>query len=109
MPYRKQQNLNEWVEMLHSIYGLSQNYARTQYEILAHLSEVTGNFGKYLFKLKQPNKAAEFLPKMFGWSVALLMKVRGERAQYEDVILTKFPGVCPYCTKAPCNCERGKK
>jgi hypothetical protein len=42
MPYHKHQNLNSWVDMLHSIYGLSQNYARTEYEILAHLSEVTG-------------------------------------------------------------------
>jgi hypothetical protein len=109
MAYRKQQRLNEWVDMLHSIYGLSQNYARTQYEILAHLSEVTGNFGKYLFKLQQPEKAMEFLPKMFGWAVALLKKVRGDTANYEDIILTKYPGVCSYCISAPCKCERGKK
>ena len=109
MAYRKQQNLNEWVDMLHSIYGLSQNYARTQYEILAHLSEVTGTFGKYLFKLQQSDKAIEFLPKMFGWAVALLKKVRGDKGNYEDVILTKYPGVCPYCTNAPCRCEPGKK
>lgn len=93
--------------MLHSIYGLSQNYARTQYEILAHLSEVTGTFGKYLFKLRQPDKAIEFLPKMFGWAVALLKKVRGERANYEDIILTKYPGVCSYCTSIPCKCQPG--
>jgi diguanylate cyclase (GGDEF)-like protein len=109
MAYRKQQTLNEWVEMLHAIYGLSQNYARTQYEILAHLSEVTGNFGKYLFKLQQPDKAIQFLPKMFGWTAALLKKVRSDRANYEEIILTKYPGVCSYCTNAPCKCERGKK
>jgi diguanylate cyclase (GGDEF)-like protein len=95
--------------MLHSIYGLSQNYARTQYEIFAHISEVTGAFGKYMFKLRQPDQAMVFLPKMFGWSVALLKKVRGERANYEDVILTKYPGVCAYCTTSPCQCQPGVK
>ena len=62
--------------MLHSIYGLSQNYARTEFEIFAHLSEVTGAFGKFLFKLKQPERAKEFLPKMFGWAIALAKKVK---------------------------------
>ncbi len=109
MGYSKQQSLNEWVEMLHSIYGLSQNYSRTHYEILAHMSEVTGAFGKHLFKLKQIDKAEEFAPKMFGWAAALLRKVRGEKANYEDVVLTKYPGVCSYCVSGPCACVPGRK
>ncbi|MGC2695224.1 MAG: GGDEF domain-containing protein, partial [Candidatus Angelobacter sp.] len=109
MAYHKTQNLNEWVDMLHSIYGLSQNYARTEYEILAHLSEVTGAFSKYLFKLKQPDKAITFLPKMFGWAAALLKKVKGQRANFEEILLTKYPCVCPYCTSSPCQCAPGKK
>ncbi|HET6929059.1 MAG TPA: GGDEF domain-containing protein [Candidatus Acidoferrum sp.] len=109
MPYRKEQRLNDWVTMLHAIYGLSQNYARTEFEILAHLSEVTGAFGKFLFKLKQPDRAKEFLPKMFGWAVALAKKVNGERANLEDILLTKYPCVCPYCISAPCKCVSGQK
>lgn len=109
MAYHKEQTLNEWVRMLHSIYGLSQNYARTEYEILAHLSEVTGAFGKFLFKLKNPDRAKEFLPKMFGWAVALARKVKGERANLEDILLTKYPCVCPYCIGAPCKCVPGQK
>lgn len=104
MPYHKEQSLNEWVKMLHSIYGLSQNYARTEFEIFAHLSEVTGAFGKFLFKLKQPDRAKEFLPKMFGWAVALAKKVKAERANVEEILLTKYPCVCPYCISAPCKC-----
>jgi diguanylate cyclase (GGDEF)-like protein len=107
--FKREQPLNEWVRMLHSIYGLSQNYARTEFEILAHLSEVTGAFGKFLFKVKQPDRAIEFLPKMFGWSVALAKKVMGERANLEEMLLTKYPGVCPYCISAPCSCKPGLK
>src|SRR5207302_1701636 len=95
--------------MLHSIYGLSQNYARSEYEILAHLSEVTGAFGKFLFKLKDLERAQEFLPKMFGWAVALAKKVKADKANLEDILLTKYPSVCPYCTGAPCACVPGKK
>lgn len=110
MPYRKDQRLNEWVKMLHAIYGLSQNYARTEFEILAHLSEVTGAFGKFLFKLKQPDRAKEFLPKMVGWAVALIKKLKGETANAEEILLTKYPCVCPYCISSPCNCAaRGQK
>lgn len=109
MPYQKTQNLNDWVSMLHSIYGLSQNYSRSDFEICAHISEVTGAFGKYLFKLRQPEKAKPFLPKMFGWGAALLKKLKGEAANFETVILTKYPCVCPYCAKAPCGCIPGKK
>jgi GGDEF domain-containing protein len=109
MGYHKDQRLNEWVDMLHSIYGLSQNYARTEYEILAHLSEVTGAFSKYLFKLKQADKASTFLPKMFGWAAALAKKVKGEKANFEEILLTKYPCVCPYCVSSPCACEPGRK
>jgi len=107
--YHKEQTLNEWVSMLHSIYGLSQNYARTEYEILAHLSEVTGALGKFLFKLKNPDRAKEFLPKMFGWAVALAKKLKGEHANLEEMRLTKYPCVCPYCLDAPANVSPDRK
>src|SRR5713226_1316719 len=95
--------------MLHSIYGWSQNYARTEFEILAHLSEVTGAFGKFLFKLKQPERSKEFLPKMFGWAVALAVKVKADKVNVEELLLTKYPCVCPYCVSAPCKCVAGEK
>lgn len=109
MSWRKEQRLNDWLAMLHQIYGFSQNYARTQYEILAHLSEVTGAFGKFMFKLKQPTRAEEFLPKMFGWAVALSKKISGDETNLEDIILLKYPSVCSYCISAPCRCVRGAK
>lgn len=109
MAYHKQQRLTEWAAMLHAIYGLSQNYARTEFEMLAHLTEVTGAFGKFLFKLKQPDRAKEFLPKMFGWAIALARKVKIDKANVEDIILTKYPCVCSYCTSAPCACVAGEK
>ena len=109
MSYHKDQKLNDWVDMLHSIYGLSQNYARSEYEMLAHLSEVTGAFSKYLFKLKQPEKAQEFLPKMFGWAVALLKKVKTDKANFEEILLTKYPCACSYCISSPCRCAHDKK
>jgi diguanylate cyclase (GGDEF)-like protein len=107
--YHERQRLNEWDAMLHSIYGLSKNYARSQFELLAHLAEVSGAFGKFLFKLKQPDRAKEFLPKMFGWALALARKVEGEKANLEEILLTKYPTVCPYCTAAPCECVPGQK
>jgi diguanylate cyclase (GGDEF)-like protein len=107
--WHKEQSLNDWLLMLHSVYGFSQNYARTQYEILAHLCEVTGAFGKFLFKLNRPDGSLEFLPKMFGWVIALAVKVDGPKANLEDIVLSKYPRVCSYCNKSPCECKPGEK
>jgi diguanylate cyclase (GGDEF)-like protein len=90
--------------MIHAIYGFSQNYAKSAYEIHAHLTEVTGAFAKYAFKRKDPTKAVQFLPKMFAWSLALLKKVNGDGADIELILLTKYPRSCPYCLDSPCQC-----
>lgn len=109
MPNNKNQPLNDWVEMLHSIYGLTQNYSKTQYEICTHLAEVTGAFGKHLFKLRRPDKAMLFLPKMFAWAVALLKNIKGDKANLEELLLVKYPRSCSYCCNVPCDCYSGKK
>jgi diguanylate cyclase (GGDEF)-like protein len=104
LAYQPTQSLNEWMKMLHSIYGLTQNYSKDEYEILSHLSEVSGAFGKYLFKSQNVEKAKQFLPKIFAWAVALLVRMKGDRADLEELLLTKFPTVCPYCRAVPCSC-----
>jgi diguanylate cyclase (GGDEF)-like protein len=104
MRFEKTQDLNKWVEMLHHVYGRTQNYAKSEHEICSHLAEVCGAFGKYLLKKQDPTRAEEFLPKMFSWAVALLKKVKGDSANLEEIILVKFPLVCPYCTEKPCQC-----
>ena len=109
MPFRKNQSLNEWVVMLDAIYGGSQNYSKTPYEIHSHLTEVCGIFAKHLFKRKDITEARKFLPKIFAWTVALLRKVRSEQGNLEEIVLRKFPNACPYCLKKPCLCWKGEK
>lgn len=103
------QRLNNWAAMLHQLYGPTQNYAKTPYEVHSHLTEVCGIFAKHLFKKKDIDTARQFLPKIFAWAVALLKTMRPEHGDLEEIILKKFPGVCPYCGKAPCECWRGEK
>lgn len=95
--------------MLDSLYGGSQNYAKTHYEIHSHLTEVCGVFAKHQFKKKDTQQALAFLPKMFAWAVGLLKKVNPNGANLEEIILRKFPGVCPYCALRPCECWRNEK
>jgi diguanylate cyclase (GGDEF)-like protein len=109
MSFRAEQSLNEWVVMLDALYAGSQNYAKTPYEIHAHLTEVCGVFAKHMFKRNDQQKAQEFLPKIFAWSVALLRKMRPDRVDLEDIILRKFPRTCSYCLKLPCICWKGEK
>ena len=107
--FHSTQPLNEWVKMLHAIYGGSQNYAKTPYELHAHLTEVCGIFGKNLFKRKDVKGAQEFLPKMFAWAVAILTKMHPDKRDLEEIILRKFPRACGYCLAKPCSCWSGEK
>lgn len=109
MRFKNSQDLNDWVDMLHFVYGRTQNYAKSEHEICSHLAEVTGAFGKYLLKKRDPERAEEFLPKMFAWAIALLKKMKGDGADLEAIVLGKFPRVCPYCNIKPCECWRGDK
>lgn len=107
--FHASQSLNSWVDMLAQLYGPTQNYAKTKYEVHAHLTEVCGIFAKHVFKKRDGDAAKVFLPKLFGWAVALLKSMRPDERDLEAIILRKFPGVCPYCGSAPCECWRGEK
>jgi hypothetical protein len=109
MPFHKGQSLNEWVTMLDAIYGGSQNYAKTPYEIHSHLTEVCGIFAKHLLKRRDLSEAMTFLPKIFAWAVALFKKVKPSQDNLEDIIFRKFPNACPYCLRKPCTCWNGEK
>jgi diguanylate cyclase (GGDEF)-like protein len=107
--YHRAQSLNEWAAMLDAIYGGSQNYSKSPFEVHAHLTEVCGVFAKHRFKKNDLAKAEEFLPKVFAWCVALAKKVSPQRNDLEEVILRKFPGCCSYCLVKPCKCWSGDK
>lgn len=107
--FHQEQRLNDWAEMLEQLYSSTQNYGKTQYEIHSHLMEVCGVFAKHQFKRNDSVKAVEFLPKIFAWAVALLKKVNPRENNLEDLILRKFPCVCPYCACRPCECWKGEK
>jgi len=103
------QRLNDWVQMLHDIYGNTQNYAKTPFELHAHLTEVTGITGKRLLKHKDVAGARSFAAKAFAWAVALFMNTSRHDTRLEDLLLRKFPGACPYCHNAPCTCWNALK
>ena len=95
--------------MLNGIYGPTQNYAKDKYEILCHLQEVCGLTGKYLIKRSDYTGALRFLPKIFAWTCALLSEIESPGFDLEDMVLRKFPGVCPYCQTDRCICWSSEK
>lgn len=108
----KDQSFNDWNNMLGEIYDKTQNYSKSAYEIYCHLAEVTGGFGKYFIKKKNFEIAKGFFPSIFAWCLALIRKVTDNQRKLIEVdklIYKKFPGLCPYCLKAPCECGENKK
>ena len=102
--YKQGQRLNDYHEMLYVIYGPTQNYSKSKFEVLSHLSEVCGIASKYIVKTHNFDRAVRFIPKIFGWACALLKSVDPHQVNLEDVILRKFPGCCSYCLNEPCSC-----
>lgn len=109
MAYHREQRLNEWVDMLDAIYGGTQNYSKSLYQVHSHLTEVCGVYVKHYFKRHDHKTAATFLPKMFAWATALVVKIGPQNHDVEQLILRKFPGACPYCGERPCTCWKGQK
>ena len=107
--FNKSQELNKWREMIGNIYDGTQNYSKSSFEIHSHLTEVTGAFGKMLFKKEDYELAIQFLPKMFVWAVTLFRKVKGQNSDLQEAILIKFPRVCSYCLEEPCICWNNVK
>lgn len=107
--YFKEQSINDYVEMLSSIFGSTQNYDKSKYEIFSHLTEICGVTGKFLLKKSDLESADRFMPKIFGWVCALVQSVERSGFNLEEAILRKYPGVCPYCMKAPCGCWQNDK
>src|SRR4051794_19173139 len=107
--YVSTQDLNRWGMMLHTIYGPTQNYSKSPFEILSHLTEVSSLMSKFLLRKKDIQAARLFLPKMFAWGVALERVMRPEDHNLERMILQKFPGVCAYCMSKPCSCWNSPK
>jgi diguanylate cyclase (GGDEF)-like protein len=95
--------------MLNEIYGHTQNYSKTPFELHAHLTEVTGVVCKYLLRQRDVLGATPFAAKVFAWACALFLKMRPQNYNLEDLLLKKFPGVCPYCHGAPCVCWKSTK
>jgi NTP pyrophosphatase (non-canonical NTP hydrolase) len=90
--------------MLHAIYGPTQNYSKSSFEILSHLTEVSSLMSKFLIRRRDVNAARLFLPKMFAWGIALQRSLRPDDNNLERIVLQKFPGVCAYCMNKPCIC-----
>lgn len=106
--FQKSQDLDDWSEMLFAIYGPSSNYAKSTFEIYTHLAEVVGVLGKLVFKKRDRELALSFIPKVLAWSLALHKSLPG-KPKVEEIILNKFPTVCPYCIKRPCECWIGEE
>lgn len=109
MAYKRNQTVNEWSDMLVRIYDKTQNYSKTPFEIHSHLTEVTGAFGKFLFKKSDYVSARAFLPKMFVWAVAMSNAMKVSAVDLQAALLTKYPRVCPYCRNNPCDCWNSEK
>lgn len=94
--------LNEWNQMFFDIYN-PKNTVRGPYPLLIHVVEVYSALGTGFAK-SPANFAAvkELIPKCLAWYCGLARQLR--IADIEEILWSKYPGVCPYCRQKVCNC-----
>jgi diguanylate cyclase (GGDEF)-like protein len=95
--------------MFDDLFGNTQNYSKSNFEIHSHLVEVVGLLGKSIVKKRDLSAGRVFAAKAFAWGVALYRKQLPQQKSLQDVLLHKYPSRCPYCRDCPCRCWRGEK
>jgi diguanylate cyclase (GGDEF)-like protein len=92
--------------MLEEIYYPTQNFQKTELQILQRVVEQLGDIAKFAAKRPDPNELARHLCRAFAWTCALCVKF--DIRNIADLIWHKFPGACPYCASCPCACSGEK-
>ena len=92
-------SLDAWYQTLNRIYW-RQNLARSPAELFGHLVEMIGGISLLETEKKKPGADPRaFVLKSIAWWLALCGRLRVNSV--EEMIWAKFPGVCPYCQRAP--------
>lgn len=98
-PALVERSLDEWYRKLNGMY-LDRNFYRDAFSMFSHLVEVMGGLSLMASEKTKPNTAPElYIPKALAWWLALCGKL-GVRS-VEDMLWSKFPGVCSYCERQP--------
>lgn len=94
-----QRSLDDWYHSINAIY-LDKNFSTSLEIIYTHLVESGQSLAKYV---ASPNRQFDGvnsrLAKIFAWWLALCGKAAIRSV--EEVVWTKYPGVCPYCRTNP--------
>lgn len=97
----KSRRLDEWYRSFNKTYW-NQNFQKSPAHIFSHLVEVVGGLsGLASSKTKSGVTPERFVAKAIAWWMALCGKMGVKSV--EDMLWSKFPGVCPYCHKNPHN------
>jgi diguanylate cyclase (GGDEF)-like protein len=103
--YAKEMSLRRWAEMFRDIYFPSQNYGRSAQEIFIHLVKVFGGGSHYLFRVHDPAESRKYIAKIFAWYCALASRLGFD---IEELVWSKYPGICPRCLKNVCKCSEDR-
>ena len=92
---QRPRSLDEWYIAVNRLY-LDRNFYRHPESIFAHLVEIVGGLSLLASDKNKPGVNNQgYIAKALGWWFALCGKMRIRSV--EEMIWSKFPGMCPYC------------
>ncbi len=110
--------LEQWAYNLNQIYGVRNN-SRTLSEMWLRAVSDGSKVGEAVRK-SDAFEAMVYLTHTFGWVITTTTKLLNtelgkmpalqnydgtRHSSLTDVILSKYPNICPYCGKMPCGCS----
>ena len=91
--------LDEWYRTVNSLYW-NLNFRRDAESLFTHLVEVIGGLSLLASKKNKNDVNPDtYVPKAIAWWLTVCGKLGVKSV--EQIIWDKFPGVCPYCQRAP--------
>lgn len=96
-------NIAVWQKRLAEIYP---NKDKTPDYIMAHIYTACSDLGHLLLRHQINRRCNRIVIKAIAWMTALSSKFD---LDLEAAVAQRFPRVCPYCLKRPCECDRTGK
>jgi len=99
--YHQEMILSYWVSMFNDVYWRTANYGKPASQLLLRMYKNFSAGSHSMLRGRRIADTSKYIAKMFAWYCAI---ITAKQASIEDVIWSKYPGVCPRCLEQPCSC-----
>ncbi len=103
--FPKTGSIKRFQRFIYEVYGLPDDRMFSTHDLLSNMERFTMRAIKGIRK-SDARKLKQNLLIAFSWYMAVANRIH---VSVEEAIWNRFPGMCSYCGKAPCECKATKR